>query len=92
MASETVTIRLEASTRSRLAAVARRRRRTPSALMRSAIEGWLASEDGSEAGPTPFEAVADLVGCVRGGDPQRSTRGAAGIAAGLRARKGQARR
>ena len=84
--AETVTVRLEESTRRRLAAVARRRRRTPSAIMRTAIEAWLASEDGSGTGPTPFEAMADLVGCVRGGDPKRSTRGAAGIAAKLRAR------
>ena len=86
MPRETVAFRLDVTTRRRLAAVARRRRRTPSALVRAAIDAWLASEGESDDGVTPFDAIADLVGCVHGGDHRRSTRRSAEIAAGLRAR------
>lgn len=79
-----MTVRLEEATRRRLAAVARRHRQTPSALVRTAIDAWLASEEGPATGSSAYEAVADLVGCVRGGDPKRSTRGARRIAAELR--------
>lgn len=92
MPRETVTIRLDATTRRRLAAIARRRRRTPSALMRGAVEAWLATEGESDNGTTAFDAIADLVGCVQGGDPRRSTRGAAEIAALLRGRRDASQR
>lgn len=81
-----MTIRLDTSTRRRLASVAKRRGRTASALARDALEAWLASEAGVGGGG-PYEAVADLIGCVRGGDPGRSTRGGRAIAAALRARR-----
>jgi predicted transcriptional regulator len=86
MAREMLTLRLEGATRRRLAAVARRQRRTPSAVVRDAIEAWLADE-GSAAGAAPYEGMADLIGSVRGGDPKRSVRGAAAIAASLRKRQ-----
>ena len=87
MPRETVTIRLDPTTRRRLAAIARRRRRTPSALVRGAVEAWLATEGESDNATMAFEAIADLVGCVQGGDPRRSTRGSAQIAALLRGRR-----
>lgn len=81
-----MTIRLDPSTRRRLTSVAKRRGRTASAVARDALEAWLVSEEGS-AGAGPYEVVADLVGCVRGGDPGRSARGGRAIAAALRARR-----
>jgi hypothetical protein len=87
MARETVNVRLDATTRRRLAAVARRRRRTPSAIVRAAIDAWLATEGEFDDGTTPFDAIADLVGCVHGGDPHRSRRRSAEIAGALRGRR-----
>jgi hypothetical protein len=69
-----MTIRVDRAFRSRLRAVAKRRRVSPSAAARVALEEWLASEEGS-AGARPYDAIADLIGSVRGGDPGRSTRG-----------------
>jgi predicted transcriptional regulator len=92
MARSVLTVRLEDMTRRRLAAAARRRARTPSALVRAAIEMWLGAEEGSAAGPGAYEAIADLVGSVRGGDPMRAVRGPRRISADLRARRRAARR
>jgi len=69
-----MTIRLDPETRFRLASASRRRGRTPSAVARAALTAWLDGEEGT-AGLAPYEAVVDLIGCVRGGDPKRSTRG-----------------
>jgi len=68
-----MTIRLDPETRLRLASASRRRGRTPSAVARAALAAWLDGEEGA-AGLAPYEAVVDLLGCVRGGDPKRSTR------------------
>jgi Ribbon-helix-helix protein, copG family len=88
MPRKTMTIRLEESTRRRLTLVARRRGRTPSAIVRAAIDEWLTAESGPAAGgPTPYETVADLIGSVHGGDPERSVGGPRRIAAVLRQRR-----
>jgi hypothetical protein len=86
-----MTMRLDAATRLRLRAVARRRGRTPSEIARSALEAWLDGELGL-AGASPQEAMADLIGSVRGGAPGRSTRGARGIAKAIRARRRRAKK
>jgi hypothetical protein len=92
MAKSSLTIRLEESTRRRLASVARRRGRSPSSLVRAALEGWLAAEAGpSKHGLSPYEMATDLIGCVEGGDAGRSTRGSRAIAAALRARRARGR-
>jgi len=72
-----MTIRLDPETRLRLASASRRRGRTPSAVTRAALAAWLDGEEGA-AGLAPYEAVVDLLGYVRGGDPGRSTRRARG--------------
>ena len=78
MAREVVlTVRVERAVRARLRAVAKRRRVSPSAAARVALEDWLESEEGSAAA-RPYDAIADLIGAVRGGDPERSTRGREG--------------
>ena len=68
-----MTIRVDRTFRARLWAVAKRRRVSPSAAARLALEDWLLSEEGS-AGARPYDAIADLIGSVRGGAPGRSTR------------------
>ena len=65
-----VTLRLDEETRQRIAHMARRRRVTSSHIIREAIEAYVGGE---EAEISPYEAVADLIGVVRGGDPKRST-------------------
>lgn len=92
MPREIMTLRLDRSTRRRLDAVARRSGRTPSAVARAALESWLDGDDGRVA-EMPHALVADLIGCVSGGDPRRSTRGARAIADALRrARRRRSRR
>ncbi len=86
MARASMTIRLDPETRIRIASASRRRGRTPSAVARAALEAWLDGEEGA-AGLTPFEAVVDLIGCVRGGDRKRSARRARVIRDALRRRR-----
>jgi predicted transcriptional regulator len=85
--TKSVTVRLETEACRRLASVARRRGRTPSAIVRSAVDAWLAAEESVVSGSSAYDAIADLVGCVHGRDPGRSTRGAAAIASVLEARR-----
>ena len=65
-----VTLRLDEETRQRIAHIARRRRVSASHLIREAIEAYVKRQ---ESTGSPYEAVADLIGVVRGGDPKRST-------------------
>ena len=65
-----VTLRLDEETRQRIAHIARRRRVTSSHIIREAIAAYV---EGQEAKGSPYEAVADLIGVVRGGNPKRST-------------------
>ncbi len=85
MAREVMTIRLDRAFRRRLRAAAERRGVTPSAAARVALEGWLRAEE-REAQARPFDALADLIGSVRGGDPGRSRRGRDWISRQLRPR------
>jgi len=85
MARDVVTIRLEKTFRTRLQHAARRRRVTPSAAARLAIEDWLRSEE-EAAAARPYDQVVDLVGSVRGGEVGRSKRGGGWIARQLRTR------
>ncbi len=80
-----MTLRLKRETRRRLNAVARSSGRTASDVARRALEGWLQAEEASES-RAPYDSLAHLVGCIDGGDPGRSTRGVASIAALLRAK------
>jgi len=65
-----VTLRLRSATRERVARLARRQRVSASDVMREAIEDWVGRH---EAAASPFDAVADLIGVVHGGNPERST-------------------
>ncbi len=73
MPREVMTIRLDRALRLRLQAAATRRRATPSAVARVALEGWLEAEERA-ARARPYEALVDLIGSVRGGARGRSSR------------------
>ena len=60
-------IRLDAKTQGTLERLARSRSQTRSEVVRQAIE-LLAAEDP----PSPYGAIADLIGCVQGGPPDLS--------------------
>jgi hypothetical protein len=85
MPREVMTIRVDRAFRRRLQAAARRRSVTPSAATRMALEGWVAAEE-RQAQARPFEALADLIGSVHGGDPARSSRGRYWISRQLKSR------
>ena len=88
MPRDVMAIRLDSATRVRLNTVARRRRLTPSAAARAALEKWLEAEERA-ASTRPYETIADLVGCVRGpGD--LSVRAGRRVAVMLRARQRKA--
>jgi hypothetical protein len=74
MPRDVMTLRLDRAFRSRLQVAARRRRVTPSAAARIALESWVEAED-REAGARPFDAIVDLIGSVRGGSRGGSMRG-----------------
>jgi hypothetical protein len=91
MARDVMAVRLDRATRLRLGAAAKRRRLTPSAAARAALEHWLEAEERSDSA-RPYDAMVDLLGSVRGGDRGRSTRGAEWIAGALRRRVSRRRR
>src|SRR6267378_4435754 len=64
-----LTLRLDEMTRQRIARIARRKRLSTSEVIRRAIEAWA---DRQEPIGSPYEALADLIGVVRGGNPKRS--------------------
>jgi predicted DNA-binding protein len=65
-----VTLRLDQETRRRIARIARQRRVSASQVIREAIEALV---NRHETTASPYEAMADLIGVVRGGNPKRST-------------------
>ena len=81
-----MTLRLDAETRRRIARIARRRRVSASQVVRDAIGAWVGADESKAA---PFEALADLIGVVHGGDPARSTATGRRFATLLRARRGR---
>jgi Arc/MetJ-type ribon-helix-helix transcriptional regulator len=64
-----VTLRLDEKTRQRIARLARRKRLSTSEVIRQAIAAWA---DRQEPVSSPYEAMKDLIGVVRGGNPKRS--------------------
>ena len=65
-----LTLRLEKKTRQRIARIASRRQISTSEVIRQAIEAWVERQEPIAA---PYEAMADLIGVVNGGNPRRST-------------------
>lgn len=64
-----LTLRLDKKTRERIARIARRREVSTSEVIREAIEAWVERQEPVSA---PYEAMADLIGVVRGGKPKHS--------------------
>ena len=65
-----LTLRLEKKTRLRIARIASRRQISTSEVIRQAIEAWVERQEPIAA---PYEVMADLIGVVNGGNPNRST-------------------
>jgi predicted DNA-binding protein len=66
-----LTLRLEQKTRQRITRIANRRRISTSEVIREAIEAWVERQ---ESVAVPYEAMADLIGVVNGGNPGRSAK------------------
>jgi hypothetical protein len=66
-----LTLGLEQRTRQRIVRIASRRRIPVSEVIREAVEAWVERQEPIAA---PYEAVADLIGIVNGGNPRRSTK------------------
>lgn len=79
-----LTLRLDQKTRKRIARLARRKRLTTSEVVREAIAAWA---DRQEPVTSPYEAVKDLIGVVRGGNPKRSEQAGRRFKALLKRRK-----
>jgi hypothetical protein len=65
------TLRLDPELRRRLERIAKRNQLTTSAAVREAVNEWLEEQ---ESAGSFYDKIKDLVGCVDGGDPGRSTR------------------
>ncbi len=65
-----LTLRLEKKTRQRITRIASRKQISTSEVIRQAIEAWVERQEPIAA---PYEAMADLIGVVNGGNPQLST-------------------
>jgi predicted DNA-binding protein len=81
---EPFALRLDAETRSRIARLARWKGSTVSDVIREAVGTMLDREERLER---PADLAGDLVGCVEGGDPSRSSGGGRRVAEVLRARR-----
>lgn len=79
-----LTLRLDAETRARIERIARRKGLSTSELVRLAIATWT---DRQELTSQPYEAMSDLIGTVRGGDPRRSEQAGRKFATLLRRRR-----
>jgi hypothetical protein len=69
-----LSVRLDAKTESLIGRLARKRCQTKSEVIRDAI-GALAEQEQKEAGKTrPYDLIAHLIGCVKGGPRDLSVR------------------
>jgi hypothetical protein len=69
-----LSVRLDAKTESLIGRLARKRRQTKSEVIRDAVGVLAKQEDHGPEGKRPYDLVAHLVGCVKGGPPNLSTR------------------
>lgn len=79
-----VTLRLDTKTRRQIARIAKGRRISKSEVIRLALNAW-PEFHGAET--SPYEAMADLVGAVNGGEPKRSENGGRKFAAFLKQKR-----
>jgi len=69
-----LSVRLDAKTESLIGRLARKRRQTKSEVIRDAVGVLARQEDPGSNGNRPYDRVAHLVGCVKGGPPNLSAR------------------
>jgi len=82
-----LTLRLDPKTRQRIARLARRQRLSTSEVIRQAIAAWA---DRQEPVALPYDAMRDLIGIVRGGNPKRSEQTGRRFTALLKRRRSKA--
>jgi replication-associated recombination protein RarA len=78
-----LTIRFDVATRERIAREAKRKKVPVSDIVRDAVESYFSKKESTE---TFYDQISDLIGTVRGGDPNRSTDGGRKFAAYLKER------
>jgi len=81
-----LTLRLDPKTRQRIVRLARRQRLSTSEVIRQAIAAWA---DRQEPVTSPYDAMRDLIGVVRGGNPKRSEQTGRRFTALLKKRRGR---
>jgi len=59
-----LSLRLDADTERLLNRLARRTGRTKSDVIRDAVRAWAREESAPRSGPTVYDAIAHLIGCV----------------------------
>lgn len=69
-----VSVRLDAKTEALIGRLARKRRQTKSDVIRDAIGRLAKDEKDADGKKRPYDLVAHLIGCVKGGPPDLSTR------------------
>ena len=62
-----LSVRLDAATESLIGRLARKRRQTKSEVIRDAIDVLAKQEEKGAGKQSPYDRVAHLVGCVKGG-------------------------
>lgn len=69
-----ISVRLDPKTESLVSRLARRKGRTKSGVIREALVALSRAEEETEARTSPYEAIAHLIGCARGGPKDLSER------------------
>ncbi len=67
-----ISVRLDVQTERLMDRLSRMRRQTKSEVVRDAIRSLAREEGNADKGGSPYELVADLLGCARGGPPDLS--------------------
>ena len=70
----TISVRLDAKTEALIGRLARKRGETKSEVIRDAIGRLARREADGEGKKRPYDLVAHLIGCVKGGPPDLSLR------------------
>lgn len=69
-----LSVRLDPGTERLVERLARKRKQTKSEVIRDALGALAAQEKGSDGKKRPYDLIADLIGCVRGGPRDLSVR------------------
>ncbi len=69
-----MSVRLDAKTERLVERLARKRGQTKSEIVREAIGTMAQQMNGSDGAKHPYEAIKELIGCVRGGPPDLSVK------------------